>query len=72
MTTDNLRIESYDTADFAFKIQQATLDGYRLNLEDNDKYPIQVGIGFYCTMEKVEEKEVTEQPIVTKGRPPKK
>lgn len=51
-TRNTLRIEAYDIATFASKIQEAVLEGYKLNLIDNDKYPVQVGIGIYCTLEK--------------------
>lgn len=84
MTTHNtIRIEAYDIATFASKIQEAVLAGYKLNLEDNDKYPIQVGIGIYATMDKDEFISQTEKvelidatlaiptPTVTKGRPKK-
>lgn len=46
------RIEAYAIADFVKQIQEAVLDGFRLNLEDNEKYPLQIGVGFYCTMDK--------------------
>jgi hypothetical protein len=46
------RIEAYAIDDFVKQIQEAVLQGYRLNLEDNEKYPLQIGVGFYCTMDK--------------------
>lgn len=45
------RIEAYAIADFVKQIQEAVLEGYRLNLEDNDKYPVQIGMGYYATLE---------------------
>ena len=47
------RIEAYAIADFVKQIEDAVLDGFRLNLENNEKYPLQIGVGFYCTMDKV-------------------
>jgi hypothetical protein len=45
------RIEAYSIADFVKQIQEAVLEGYRINLEDNDKYPLQIGMGFYATLD---------------------
>lgn len=51
-TNQTKRIEAYSIADFVKQIQEAVLEGYRINLEDNEKYPLQIGVGFYCTMDK--------------------
>ena len=52
MNQETKRIEAYSIADFVKQIQEAVLEGYRINLEDNEKYPLQIGVGFYCTMER--------------------
>lgn len=52
MKKETKRIEAYDIATFALLVQESVLEGYKLNLEDNDKYPVQIGVGFYCTLEK--------------------
>lgn len=57
------RIESYSIADFVKQIQEGILDGFRLNLEDNEKYPLQIGVGFYCTMDKCKDGEAV-VPVV--------
>ena len=56
MNQETKRIEAYAIDDFVKQIQEAVLQGYRINLEDNEKYPLQIGVGFYCTMDKVENK----------------
>ena len=58
------RIEAYAIDDFVKQIQEAALDGFRLNLEDNEKYPLQIGVGFYCTMDKVNNKDLTVNLVV--------
>ena len=52
-TNQTKRIEAYSIADFVKQIQEAVLEGYRINLEDNEKYPLQIGVGFYATLDKV-------------------
>lgn len=54
MNQDNQtkRIEAYSIADFVKQIQEAVLEGYKTNLEDNEKYPLQIGVGFYATLDK--------------------
>lgn len=52
--TQQKRIEAYNIADFVKQIQDAVLEGYKLNLEDNEKYPLQIGVGFYATLDKTE------------------
>lgn len=49
------RIEAYAIADFVKQIEDCILQGFRLNLEDNEKYPLQIGVGFYCTVDKVQD-----------------
>lgn len=54
-TNQTKRIEAYSICDFAVQLQKAIIEGYRLNVEDNEKYPLQIGVGFYATLDKVEE-----------------
>ena len=49
------RIEAYSIADFVTRIQEAVLEGYKINLEDNEKYPVQIGVGFYATLDKAQD-----------------
>lgn len=53
MNQETKRIEAYSIADFVKQIQEAVLEGYKINLEDNEKYPLQIGVGFYCTMDEI-------------------
>ena len=59
--TNTKRIEAYSISDFVTQIQEAVLEGWRLNLEDNEKYPLQIGVGFYATLDKVEGELVTRE-----------
>lgn len=60
-TNQTKRIEAYSIADFVKQIQEAVLEGYKINLEDNEKYPLQIGVGFYCTLDKVAMKNILVQ-----------
>lgn len=53
MNQETKRLEAYSIADFVKQIQDAVLEGYKINLEDNEKYPLQIGVGFYATLDKV-------------------
>ena len=68
MNQETKRIEAYSIADFVKQIQDAVLEGYKINLEDNEKYPLQIGVGFYATLDKASvltktAKEVTVENI---------
>ena len=63
-TNQTKRIEAYAIADFVKQIQEAVLEGYKINLEDNEKYPLQIGVGFYATLDKVANKDLTVTLVV--------
>lgn len=52
--TDTKQITAYNLPDFVSQIQECVLQGYRLNLDENGKYPVQIGVVFYAGMDKVE------------------
>lgn len=53
MTNETRSIEAADIVDFAFKIQEAILDGYRLS-DQGDFAPQCIGFVYVATMEKGE------------------
>lgn len=50
LQSGNVRIESYNLPDFLMDLQEAVLDGYRLNIEDNDCYPHNFGTIYSVVM----------------------
>lgn len=52
MNQQTKRIEAYSIHDYSALLQEAVLEGYRLNLEDSEKFPLQIGVGFYAVMDK--------------------
>ena len=57
------KIEEYSLAGFATALQEAFLEGYRLNLEENAGYPVQIGPSYYvCDVYKPSVQELKEEP----------
>lgn len=54
-------IQQYNLADFVEDVVQASKEGYELDLQSNENYPIQIGVGVYtCAMLMKEESDVVE------------
>lgn len=43
LTNGNLKIEEYSFHEFLASFQQAVLEGYRLDLDTNDNFPVKYG-----------------------------
>ncbi len=51
-------IQQYNLADFVEAVVQASKEGYELDLQSNENYPIQIGVGVYtCAMLMKEESD---------------
>lgn len=54
-------IQQYNLADFVEAVVQASKEGYELDLQSNENYPIQIGVGVYtCAMLMKEESDVVD------------
>ena len=51
-------IQSYSIVDFAKDLQEAFEQGYKINLEDNHKYPQQIGVVFSCTLDLYKKEDI--------------
>ena len=51
-------LQSYSIVDFAKDLQEAFEQGYRINLEDNHKYPQQIGVVFSCTLDLYKKEDI--------------
>ena len=59
----SVQIQAYNIVDFVLEIQKHAARGYKMNPEDNEQCPQQLGPGLYiCGMKKeVEVEDVTDQ-----------
>jgi len=70
--TGNMKIESYNLAEFLTEIQEGILQGFRLDLQTNENYPYGSG-SYYSTIlvpesqEKEEKIEVSQPEDVDTG-----
>lgn len=55
-------IQQYNLADFVEAVVQASKEGYELDLQTNENYPIQIGVGVYtCAMLMQEESDLVQE-----------
>ena len=65
--TGNMKIESYNLAEFLTEIQEGILQGFRLDLHTNENYPY--GSGSYYSTILVPESQLSEQEKIEVSQP---
>lgn len=64
MQIETKRIEEYTLVGFVQAVLQGVADGYRVDVESNANYPMQIGALYFCTMLKGGEvQEVAKSPV---------
>ena len=77
MALTEKHLNEYSFADFLREFQEAVLEGYRLDLESNERFPQKFGSHLSAILVKPEDTtlvvptEPVAEPVVTKTRKPK-
>lgn len=69
MALTEKHLDEYNFADFLREFQEAVLEGYRLDLDSNERYPQKFGSHLSAILVKSEESTAVIEPEVTKEEP---
>lgn len=68
LNNNKVKVSAMGVADFLVGVTTKIKEGYELNYEDNDMYPIAYGGYFEVTLQKVQAEEVKEDKVEVEGK----